>query len=184
MKGRTFNLFTSLRSESLGVMWKKQYFEKLLSPNSLMVKNFRKIFGKSKTIGNLTYSYASGIFCSEKEPSIVITLIRSEVWEDNLSEEALFILLLGFQLSVYLGQLSVLFEIDTGDTKVYYEILNRNISENVYALYTDFKEKERDPRYWAEAVGLYFEEYNLRFADVDKWLVKGLVNVVKDYNVR
>ena len=182
MKGITVNIFTSLRSESLGVLWKKQYFEKLLSPGSLLTKNFDRVFGKNKFIGNLTFTYAHGIFGAEKEPSIVITLIRSEVWEDNLSEEALFVLLVAYQLSVYLGQLSILLEIDTGDTKAYYELSNGVVSDT-YKRYLDFKEKETDPRIWAEAVGLYFEEYNLHFSNIDKWLVKGLMNVVKDFNV-
>jgi hypothetical protein len=177
MRNISFNVFVSLRSEALGVEWSKDYFERLITKDSnrvLLSGLIDKLAGKV-SLDYFTYYYATGVFSGEKEPSAVLMFLRSEHpnFKNDLKLEVLFMIFLALRLTRYLGQMSVLVEINFEGTIVYIEVSNF-IVKWIKDYYDKFISEELDPRFWVEKVIKYFDIYELRRSDVKRNLVRGL----------
>lgn len=171
MRNISVNLYVSMRSEALGVVWSKKYFENLITRDSqkVLLSGFGEIFGHKVSLDYLTYFHTVGVFGGEKEPSAIISFLRAESLDNVLPEEILFVLLVAARLTQYLGQLSVLVELDLGGEIIYVMVENLYIA-GVYALYTDALAERRDPREWALAAGEYISEMSLPLTGVEKYL--------------
>lgn len=150
----TLRLYFSRKSEALGVIFKKDYITHLLT---------------TLKFDYVSFSYITGIFDGNFEPSVKVEKLLSEHWSSNIPEDIIDIVYKSGYLSEYLGQMSIICEIRFSGKIIYFEITNDNIIK-LHNMYKEILTEEKDPRYWQSAVGQYYGDYNISFSWVEKYL--------------
>ena len=150
----TLRTYFSRKSEALGVVFKREYIEQLLS---------------ELKFDYVSFSFITGIFEGKFEPSVKLEKMLSEHWGSNLGIDIFDMVRKSGYLCEYLGQMSIIIEVRFMGEIIYIEVAY-SIARNLYKMYRDIKEKETDPRYWQEEVRDYFSRYNISSKWIEKYL--------------